>query len=301
MTELTQYQTATLMLYGIGVPYFFIAMGIEIARMRRMKTQGVLPAIEGPIIEVKGYELKDSLCSIAMGAMKLGTMALAALMTLPIMIWLYENRVFSLNISSWWFLPLLIVADDFCYYWYHRVAHRCALFWAEHSNHHTSEHYNLSTALRQSLLGPFYAFIFWLPLPLLGFDPIVLAFAHTVNLLYQYWIHSEIFEVHGWFERVFNCPQHHRLHHAKNEEYHDCNYGGIFIVWDRWFGTYRDFQADVAPVYGTLTPVLTTNPLAQGVMGWVHLLQKLKKAPGLKNKMLSLLKPPGWTPQHKNT
>ncbi|MCQ8896741.1 sterol desaturase family protein [Limnobacter humi] len=98
------------------------------------------------------------------------------------------------------------------------------------------------------------------------------------------------------FSSVINCPQHHRLHHAKNEAYHDCNYGGILIVWDRWFGTFRDFQPGVAPVYGTLTPVLSTNPLKQGIMGWVHLLQKVGKAPGLLNKLKCLWLPPGWTP-----
>lgn len=283
--SLPDYEQLTLFMYVVAIPYFFGAMALEGWAMRKK-----------PAGYYAGYSLNDSLCSIAMGALKLVTMGLSVLWAYPIMLWLYEFRVVSWDISSWWFVPLLLVADDFCYYWYHRVAHRCAAFWAEHSNHHTSERYNLSTALRQSVLGPFYAFIFWLPLPLLGMDPLVLTFAHTVNLLYQYWIHTETFEVNGWFEKVFNCPQHHRLHHAKNEEYHDCNYGGILIVWDRWFGTYREFVPDVKPVYGTLTPVLTTNPLKQAVAGWGHLIEKMKAAPDFKNRVLCLIKPPGWEP-----
>ncbi|MCQ8896711.1 sterol desaturase family protein [Limnobacter humi] len=205
MNQLSQFQLATQLLYAVAIPYFFVAMWLEFRLIKSL--QGRKPDIQGPIDRVQGYELKDSLCSIAMGALKLMTTAIALIWSLPLMAWLYQHKVFELGISSWWFIPLLIVGDDFCYYWYHRVAHRCALFWAEHSNHHTSEHYNLSTALRQSVLGPFYSFVFWLPLAWLGFDPVTLAFAHTVNLLYQYWIHSEVFEVHGWFEKVFHFIQ----------------------------------------------------------------------------------------------
>ena len=291
---LDSYQTATHLLYAVGIPYFFALIAIELATLRKLN--GRMTNISGPIKVVQGYQWKDSVCSISMGAIMLVVTGVALLWTLPLMDWLYARRVFDLDVSAWWFVPLLIVADDFVYYWYHRTAHRCALFWAEHSNHHTSETYNLSTALRQSVTGPLYAFVFWLPLVWLGFHPLVLAFAHAVNLLYQYWIHTELFEVHGWFERVFNCPQHHRLHHAKNEEYHDCNYGGMFIVFDRWFGTYRDYTPGVAPVYGTLTPVLTTNPFKQAVMGWVHLAQKIRRTSGLKQRLLCLIKPPGWTP-----
>lgn len=194
--SLPDYEQLTLLMYVVAIPYFFGAMALEGWAMRKK-----------PAGYYAGYSLNDSLCSIAMGALKLVTMGLSVLWAYPIMLWLYEFRVVSWDISSWWFVPLLLVADDFCYYWYHRVAHRCAMFWAEHSNHHTSEHYNLSTALRQSVLGPFYSFIFWLPLPLLGMDPLVLTFAHTVNLLYQYWIHTETFEVNGWFEKVFQFIQ----------------------------------------------------------------------------------------------
>ncbi|HEX4917281.1 MAG TPA: sterol desaturase family protein [Limnobacter sp.] len=287
MIDSPEFKLWTQWLYIAALPYFFGAMALEGWAIKR----------QGPGAWYAGYEWRDSLCSMAMGALKLVTMAIAALWALPIMMWLYQQRVVDLPVSSWWFVPLVVLADDFCYYWYHRCAHRCAAFWAEHSNHHTSEHYNLSTALRQSVLGPVYTFVFWLPLPWLGMDPLAVTFAHTINLLYQYWIHTETFEVKGWFERVFNCPQHHRLHHAKNTEYHDCNYGGILIVWDRWFGTYKDFVPGVKPVYGTLTPVLTTNPLKQAVAGWGHLLHKVRAARGLKNRMLCFVKPPGWVPE----
>lgn len=293
LNELPDFQFATQFLYMIAIPYFFLLMGIEHFWIRKHKKR--LGNSTSPFSGYTGYEKLDSLCSISMGALKLVTMGAAALYILPLMIWLYEHRIVDLPIHALWFVPVLIVVEDFCYYWYHRSAHRSAFLWAEHSNHHTSHTYNLSTALRQSLLGPFYAFVFWVPMALLGFDPITLAFAHTVNLLYQYWIHTETFEVKGWAEKIFNCPQHHRLHHAKNEVYHDCNYAGIFIVWDRIFGTYREYTNEV-PVYGTVTPVTTTNPLKQGFAGWVMLIHKIRSTSGLIEKLKVLFMPPGYEP-----
>jgi sterol desaturase/sphingolipid hydroxylase (fatty acid hydroxylase superfamily) len=290
-----QYQFATFFMYAIALPYFFILMGLEGLALKRRA--GNTAGLQAPIDRLMGYELTDSLCSIAMGAFKLVTMGVAGFLTMPLFYHLYANRIWSPDISAWWFVPVLIVAEDLCYYWYHRAGHRIALFWAEHSNHHTSEHYNLSTALRQSLLGPFYAFVFWLPLPLLGIDPLALVFAKTFNLLYQYWLHTEVFEVKGRLEKVLNCPQHHRLHHARNVEYHDCNYGGIFIVWDRWFGTYRDYVPGLAPVYGTVKPEPSRNPLYQGIAGWKNLIEKCRQMPGLRAKVQCMWMPPDWTPQ----
>lgn len=290
--ETSQIVALIKLLNAIAVPYFLILMAIEYRAIK--KRAGSTAGILAPIAQLKGYELHDSLCSIAMGALKLLTTATAALVSLPLMQHLYEHRILDLQISAWWYVPVLLVADDFCYYWYHRAGHRVALFWAEHSNHHTSEHYNLSTALRQSLLGPFYSFIFWMPLPLLGIDPMAFVLAHTINLLYQYWLHTEIFEVNGWASKVLNCPQHHRLHHARNEEYHDCNYGGMLIVWDRMFGSYRDFVPGVPPVYGTVKPEPSRNPLFQGVAGWLRLIQKIKAMPHWSQRIQCLFAPPGW-------
>lgn len=281
-------------LNAIAIPYFFILMALEYAAIRRRA--GNTRGITSPIIAFKGYELKDSLCSISMGALKLMTTALAALVMFPLMKQVYEHRLFDLDLSAWWYVPMLLVFDDFCYYWYHRAGHRVALFWAEHSNHHTSEHYNLSTALRQSVLGPFYTFIFWLPMPLLGIDPIAFVLAHTINLLYQYWLHTEVFEVRGVLQYVLNCPQHHRLHHARNAEYHDCNYGGMFSVWDRLFGSFRAYVPGVPPVYGTVKPEPSRNPLFQGVAGWLRLIQKMRSLPRFSQRVQCLFAPPGWMP-----
>lgn len=291
--EALDFELATQFLYVVAVPYFFLLMAFEYAWIRKGKLRA--GGSISPFNSYTGYQFKDSLCSIAMGGLKLVTTVAAGLYIVPLMQWLYEHRLLSLPFEAFWFIPLLIVMDDFCYYWYHRSAHRVALFWAEHSNHHTSETYNLSTALRQSLLGPFYAFVFWLPLLLLGFDPLTLAFAHAVNLLYQYWIHTETFEIRGSLSYVLNCPQHHRLHHAKNKVYHDCNYGGIFIIWDKLFGTFRDYTDEV-PVYGTVTPVLTTNPIKQGFAGWKMLIEKIAETKGIRRKLRVLVMPPGWQP-----
>ncbi|MDX1668771.1 MAG: sterol desaturase family protein [Limnobacter sp.] len=293
-TELTDFTLATQFLYAVAVPYFFALMGWEYFWIKFRKDRAGHST--SPFSGYTGYEKTDSACSIAMGALKLVTMAAAGLYIIPIMYWLYDHRLFTLPFDSLWFLPLLIVVQDFCYYWYHRCAHRSSFLWAEHSNHHTSETYNLSTALRQSLLGPFYAFVFFTPMALFGFEPLTIVFAQAFNLLYQYWIHTETFEVKGWAEKVLNCPQHHRLHHAKNKVYHDCNYAGIFILWDRLFGSYRDYTNEI-PVYGTVTPVLTKNPIKQGFAGWVMLIRKVKATPGLNDKLKRLVMPPDWEPE----
>ncbi len=244
--------------------------------------------------EVKGYAARDTAASLSMGLINVGVAGVAALLAIPLQFWLYEHRLVDVTGGgAWWSWIILIVAEDCCYYWFHRVHHEVRFFWAAHVNHHSSQHYNLSTALRQPLLTPFTGMIFWTPLPLIGFPPWMVLTAQAISLLYQFWLHTEAVTRLGVLEHVLNTPSHHRVHHGKNVAYLDRNHGGILIIWDRLFGT---FAAEREPVvYGLTTDITTHNPLRIGFHEYAALGRDLRRAPTLRAKLGYLLAPPGWS------
>ena len=190
--------------------------------------------------------------------------------------------------------PLLMVAQDFCYYWSHRAHHVVRILWASHVVHHSSQRFNLSTALRQTWTG-FTAFVFYLPLVALGVHPGVLAFASSVNLLYQFWIHTErIDRMPRWFEAVFNTPSHHRVHHASQGSYLDRNFAGMLIVWDRWFGTFE--PEGERPVYGLTRNIQTNNPLRVAFHEYAAIGRDLRSARSVRDWLGYLFGHPGWRP-----
>jgi hypothetical protein len=190
-----------------------------------------------------------------------------------------------------------LLAYDCCYYWHHRAGHRIGALWAAHAVHHQSEDYNLSTALRQPLTGAPFAWVFYLPLALAGVPPVVFATVALIDLLYQYWVHTEQIGRLGWFDRWFVSPSNHRVHHAVNEHCLDKNYGGILIVWDRMFGTFEDEGAQKEPcVYGTRSPLRRWEPLAATLQVWRDLFADAWRAGRWRDKLLVFLKPPGWRP-----
>ncbi|MBU2938753.1 sterol desaturase family protein [Lacinutrix sp. C3R15] len=244
----------------------------------------------------KTYESKDTFSSIAMG---LGNVVLgyfSKALVLLSFFYVYENfRLFTIPVV-WWSFILIFFADDFAYYWFHRISHTCRLFWASHVVHHSSQHYNLSTALRQTWSGGFYTFIFWLWLPLLGFHPGMIILQMSISLLYQYWIHTEtINKMPSWFEAVMNTPSHHRVHHGSNPIYLDRNHAGILIIWDKLFGTFQPELKEEKVVYGLVTNIDTYNPVKIAFIEWINMFKDAfsgKKS--LKNRLLYLIKPPGW-------
>jgi sterol desaturase/sphingolipid hydroxylase (fatty acid hydroxylase superfamily) len=244
--------------------------------------------------ELKGYEPRDTFASLAMGLINVGISAGAKLLSIPFYFWLYEHRVVDVTGGgAWWAWLVLLFAEDCCYYWFHRVHHEVRFFWAAHVNHHSSRHYNLSTALRQPLLTPLTGPIFWAPLPLLGFPPWMVLTAQAISLLYQFWLHTEAITRLGVLEHVMNTPSHHRVHHGKNVPYLDRNHGGIFILWDRLFGT---FAWEREPVrYGLTTDIETYNPLRIGFHEYAAMGRDVARAPGLHAKLGYLLAPPGWS------
>lgn len=207
------------------------------------------------------YETRDALASLAMGMGNVVVNTLTASIALWMMMLAWPLRIATIE-PGWWSFVLGFVLYDLVYYWKHRLAHRVRWFWMEHVTHHSSRHYNLTTALRQPWFGPFTGLILLgLPLVWLGFHPHMLALIAGLNLIYQFWIHTEaIGRMPRWFEAVMNTPSHHRVHHAVNPVYLDANYAGVFIIWDRMFSTFVEERADEHPRYGIVKQISSHNP-----------------------------------------
>jgi alkylglycerol monooxygenase len=198
--------------------------------------------------------------------------------------------------NTWygWFLALVLY--DFCYYWHHRAGHEVAIVWAAHCVHHQSQDYNLSTALRQTSSGALLGWVFYLPMALAGVPPYVFAMVGLIDLLYQFWVHTEHVSKLGWFDRWFCSPSNHRVHHAVNSEYLDKNYGGIWMVWDRLFGTFKDEDLAKPCVYGTRAPLNSWNPVWANAQVYAGLAHDAWHARSWADKLRVALKPPGWRP-----
>lgn len=265
-----------------AIPFFILAMLLEFYVTIKMG--------------IKTYEPKDAFSSIAMG---LGNVFLgfgSKALVLLVFFWVYDSfRLLEIPIV-WWSFVLLFFADDFAYYWFHRISHECRLFWASHVVHHSSKHYNLSTALRQTWSGGFYTFIFWLWLPLLGFHPAMIMLQMSISLLYQFWIHTEaINKMPKWFEAIFNTPSHHRVHHGSNPIYLDRNHAGILIIWDKLFGTFQPELESERANYGLVKNINTFNPIKIAFIEWVYMFKDAFSGnKSIKDRLQYLIKPPGW-------
>lgn len=243
------------------------------------------------------YETRDTAASLIMG---MGSEIIPHFGGLALLsaVWSYAYQYRLIDIpNTWWAVALCFVLDDFRYYWLHRIAHERRLFWATHVVHHSSQHYNLSTALRQTWTGTVVnGIIFKTPLVLLGFHPAMLAFVFGINLIYQFWIHTEMIERMGPFEILFNTPSHHRVHHATNPKYLDANYAGVLIIWDKMFGTFVPEDDAEKPRYGIVKNLGTFNPLVIAFHEWIGLIKDLASARSLRDVLGYTLGPPGWSP-----
>ena len=244
-------------------------------------------------IQQKKYDYKDALTSISMGIGNVAVGLLAKGLSFGFLVLCYQFRIFDIPFT-WWAWILVFFAEDFTYYWSHRIGHESRFFWASHVVHHSSRKYNLSTAVRQTWTGAFTGFFFTGWLAILGFHPIMIATQGAINLLYQYWIHTEMIKkLPKWFEFVFNTPSHHRVHHATNPQYLDRNHAGTLIIWDRMFGT---FEPEVEkPVYGLTENIDTHNPLKVAFHEWIAIGKDLiNNAKKPKDVLNYLFRPPGW-------
>ncbi len=239
------------------------------------------------------YEVKDAAASLTMGIGNVLVNLVAKAMQFAILTFLYKFRLFDLG-WQWWVWALLFFGDEISYYCFHRTSHECRLFWASHVVHHSSQRYNLSTALRQTWTGSFMGFIFWLWLPLVGFRPIQIMTMQAISLLYQFWIHTELVRSMGPLEAVMNTPSHHRVHHGANPKYIDRNHGGTLVVWDRLFGTFEAEDPADAPRFGLTHNIATYNPFRIAFHEWVDMARDVRRAPGWRNKLLYVFGRPGW-------
>jgi len=246
----------------------------------------------------EGYDWKASACSLAdlAGRQLLRFVPLAVIA--PWMAWTWEHRLFTQSLDNVGSILLLFFGLEFFYYWYHRFSHTTRWFWAGHSPHHSPNQLNLSAAYRLGWLGRLTgSTLFFTPLVLLGFTPTVVLTSLVLNLLYQFWLHADWFPRLGWLEGIFNTPSNHRVHHARNPEYLDANFGGVLVIFDRLFGTYIPERDDVPCDYGTITPTVSSrNPFVLNFSPWIGLFKDLRTARSPREVWMYMFGPPGWRP-----
>ncbi|MDT6963145.1 sterol desaturase family protein [Cupriavidus sp. SZY C1] len=220
----------------------------------------------------------------------------------PIFAYAWQHRLFTVEINSALAVLLLFIGQEFCYYWYHRASHRIRFFWATHAVHHSPNELTLGTAYRLGWTGKLTGTaIFFAPLVFLGVRPEVVLATLSLNLLYQFWLHTTWIPRLGWLEYVFNTPSAHRVHHASNVDYLDANYGGVLIVFDRLFGTYVAERDDEPCRFGLVHPTTTHNPLVNQFEHWISLGKDMLQARRLADAAGYLVMPPGWAPDGQGT
>jgi sterol desaturase/sphingolipid hydroxylase (fatty acid hydroxylase superfamily) len=273
-----------------AIPAFVAFLLLELVSLRVLD--------DGAGGQYKGYDARDSRTSLWMGFGSIfvtaGTRA-AALIGYSA---LYELSPLRIDSHRWYSWIYAVVVVDLIFYGIHRGSHRIRLLWAGHQAHHSSQHFNLSTALRQKW-NPWFELVCWTPLPLLGMPPWMIFTAFSVNLIFQFWVHTEkIGRLPRAVEFVLNTPSHHRVHHGSNPEYLDRNYGGMFIVWDRLFGSYAEESR--RPTYGLTKNVETFNPFRLQYYEYAAMGRDVRAAPTLRAKLGYIFAPPGWQPTDRS-
>ena len=266
-----------------AVPFFLLAILIELAY--------------GIIKKNNTYRLNDAISSLFMGSLRTANKVIILSLG-GYVFYLIEthNSLWRMDGSSPLVWIFAFVVYDFFYYWFHRMSHERQIFWASHVAHHQSEDYNLSTALRQTGTGAFVTWIFYIPVFLIGVPSYVFVSVASINLIYQFWVHSEHIPKLGWYEKFFVTASNHRVHHAQNENYIDKNYGGVFIIWDRMFGTYKEEDDAVTPIYGIRSKIDTFNPIWANLHIYVKMFKDIWYAQSLKEKFFVPFARTGWQP-----
>jgi sterol desaturase/sphingolipid hydroxylase (fatty acid hydroxylase superfamily) len=262
---------------ALAIPFFFLLMGVElwVARRRGLSL----------------YRFTDVLSCLGCGMTQQVLAVFAAAVLTGGYVWLYQYRFFTFAPGSIWPWVIAFFAIDFAYYWWHRGSHEINVLWAVHEVHHQSEDYNLAVALRQAVLSVWTLWPLHLPLALIGVPPVPFLIMSALSTLYQFWIHTELIGHMGWFERVFNTPAQHRVHHATNPRYLDKNYAATLCIWDRMFGTFEEEKEQ--PVYGLVKPLGTFNPLYAQVKLFESLWHRTGELHGM-DKVRVWLKGPDW-------
>lgn len=277
-----------------AIPFFLLLLTLEWLAARKLEQ------VEGREPPAGAHYARDSLTSISMGVVSVATMGAWKALALVAYTAVYAYVApWQLAANQWYTWVIALVGVDLLYYTYHRIAHRVRLVWATHQAHHSSEYYNLATALRQKWNNS-GEILLWLPLPLLGVPPWMVFFSFSISLIYQFWIHTErVGKLRAPIEFLFNTPSHHRVHHGVNPEYLDKNYGGILIIWDRLFGTFQ--QETVRPRYGLTKPVDTYNIWRLQTHEYVAIARDVARAGRWRDRLGFVFGPPGWRPASADT
>lgn len=267
----------------LAIPVFFGLMGLEL--------------VFEFITRKHTYRLNDAVTNISTGTLQQLTGVFLQILSVGVYTWVFHRfSLTQLPVNGWTFAAVFVLYD-LGYYWAHRMSHEVSLFWGGHVVHHQSEDFNLSVALRQSSTSIIWSFPFYLPLAIMGFDPNQMLLAGGLNLLYQFWIHTEhINRLPGWVEAVMNTPSHHRVHHGRDPKYIDKNYAGVFIIWDRMFGTY--IREEERPNYGITTPLKSWNPVYANFAHYLDLAKLVGKAKSPGDGWRILMNRPGWRPAY---
>ena len=266
-----------------AIPFFMLLVGIEF--------------VYGLIKKENNYRINDALASMSLGLISRFVPLLS--LGFQYVVYTYVAEEFNLsllNSTETWVWVTAFFMYDLCYYWMHRLHHEIKVFWATHVVHHHGEEFNLSTAMRQTSTGFLWKWIFFLPMFLVGIPPNVFVTVAGINLIYQFWVHTEHIGKLGVLEYIFITPSNHRIHHAQNDDYLDANYGGVFIIWDRIFGTYIDERDDLKPVYGTVKPLKTFNPLWANIEVFYQMVLDSYHTNKWKDKIRVWFSPPAWRP-----
>ncbi len=265
----------------ISIPIYTIVIGIEIL-YSYYKQKGF-------------YSTKGILSNLYLTSLNLSLDILVRGICLSVLLYFCQFKFTAIDktIHPILYWSVLVLAEDFMFYWMHRVDHYCRFFWAVHVTHHSSEEFNLTVGFRSSVFQPLYRFVWFIPIALVGFDPLDIMFMYAATQIYGILIHTKTVGKLGPLEWILSTPSHHRVHHASNIKYLDKNMGMILIIWDRVFGTFAKEEEEV--VYGLTSNIETYNPITMVFHEWKAIYVDLKKQTTLKNKFMYVFGPPGWS------
>ena len=269
----------TIILYAI--PFFFLLIAIELVAERLRKTDY--------------YRVNDAINSLSAGVLSRVTGIMRQIIPFTMYVLIYEHvAVFSLPDTALVWVAAFVIYDFF-YYWNHRLGHEVSLLWAAHVVHHSSEEYNLTTALRQTS-GSIFSWVFYIPMAVAGFEPLMVIAVGSLNLVYQFWVHTRHVPKLGWYEWIFVTPSNHRVHHAQNQIYLDRNYGGVFILWDRLFGTFQEELDDEKPIYGVRKALHSWDPVWANLQVYNQLIKDSWRTEKWTDKLKVWFGRTGWRP-----
>ncbi len=240
------------------------------------------------------YTGKGILANIYLSALNFGLDILVRGICLLVLNYFYQFKFIEIS-TAWIYWAVLLVSEDFMYYWLHRVDHYCRLFWAVHVTHHSSEEFNLTVGFRSSVFQPLYRFIYFIPLSLCGFKGIDIMFMYAATQIFGILVHTQAINKMGILEYVIVTPSHHRVHHGSNVKYLDKNMGMLLIIWDKLFGTFQAEEENEKVKYGLTTNIKTYNHLKMVFHEWKNIFKDIRKGPTLKDKLLYVFGPPGWS------